>query len=160
MSPRFDYGAVSMRVSARHLILAACLLSLSGCASFLPFGRSASPGAQAAATPASPPASPGAPTSPAATPAPSALPAAPQGGTIEIVNRTQSAFDSVTMARCDSSAAGAGALPAGQTIAAGASRSFPVAAGCWNVGVGVTNVGQAQQRIEVQPAGTVQYVIN
>jgi len=144
-----------MRAEARYAILAACLLSLSGCASFLPFGRSASPGAQAAATP-----SPAA-AAPAATSAPtSALPAAPQTGTIEVVNRTQQALDLVTMAQCSSSTPGTSSLPRGQSIAPGASRSFPVAAGCWNVGVGVTNVSEARQRIEVQPAGTVQYVIN
>lgn len=83
-----------------------------------------------------------------------------QTGNIEIVNRTQNAIDVVALGECDSSGEGSNVLPSGQTIAPGASRSFPAAAGCWDVGVGVTNVGEARQRLTVEAAATVQYVIN
>lgn len=70
-------------------------------------------------------------------------------GQIEVVNATGMAMNVVLISACSASTYGLNRLPSGTAIPSGGSYRFTVSAGCWDVGGGVTGVGDAYQRLTV-----------
>lgn len=86
-------------------------------------------------------------------------PGAPTG-VIEVVNATSGPVDVVLISECSASTYGLNRLPQGTAIAPGASYTFTVSAGCWDVDAGTFGVGEARQRMQVDAYGGVRYTVN
>lgn len=59
-------------------------------------------------------------------------------GAITIQNNSGITINVVTLSRCDAMSHGFSRLGSGETIPTGASRTWQVGAGCWDIGVGRT----------------------
>jgi hypothetical protein len=80
-------------------------------------------------------------------------------GYINIQNNTRLVQNVVLISACSASTYGLNRLPSGMGIRPGGSYRFQVSAGCWDVGVGETMMGnEGYRRISV-PANTV-YTLN
>ncbi len=81
-------------------------------------------------------------------------------GTITVVNNSQFIIDAVLISECNASTYGLNRMVERETIAIGASRSFGVSAGCWDVAAGSWAIGDVRERMTVAAGGTTTYVVN
>ena len=81
-------------------------------------------------------------------------------GTIEVVNNTGGVLDVVLISECGASTYGLDRMGDTEVIPNGGSRAFTVSAGCWDVDAGAFGVGEARQRMTVDPGGITQYTVN
>lgn len=80
-------------------------------------------------------------------------------GTIEVMNDTSGTLDIVLISECSESTYGLNRLPEGTVIPSGRSYQFTVTAGCWDVDAGAFGVGEARQRMQVDPGGLTRYTV-
>ncbi len=80
-------------------------------------------------------------------------------GTIVVKNDTSHVIDAVLISACNASTYGLNRLPQGVGIPRGGSFEFNVSAGCWDVDAGIVGVGEARQRLSVDPRGITTYTV-
>ncbi len=80
-------------------------------------------------------------------------------GTIEVINETSNVVDVVLISECSASTYGLNRLPEGAFIASGSYYQFQVSAGCWDVDAGSFGIGEARQRMSVDPGGITRYTV-
>ena len=81
-------------------------------------------------------------------------------GTLTVINGTSVVLDAISVSECSASTYGLNRLPDGVRVGPGESYSFTVSAGCWDVAGGAIGVGDARNRLTVEPGGITELTIN
>lgn len=87
-------------------------------------------------------------------------PSAPRNGTITMLNESDAPIDAVYISSCSDDSWGADRLPAGETIATGATRNFTMPAGCYDIKANIGTLAGIWWDRDLEAGGVLQFALD